>query len=118
MNIKDAAQRALDENEEVKKLSERFRLQSEQEAEEAQKGLINCLVEVANAENDEVDAAIGKLKDYIERHLYPCTDQILLVYARSFGGDGMMAQVLEEAAGEGSPERLRSRLEGSGINKK
>ena len=40
-----------------------------------------------------------------------CTDQLLRVYARAYGGDGMLAQALEDVAGPGAAQRLRARIE-------
>ncbi len=108
----DAAQRKLDENEDIKNQAAQFASHTQEEFETISAGFIEALVNVANADEEKVDAAIAELKNYVEDNFYPCTDEILRVYARSFGGDGMLAQTLEDVAGEGSPERLRTRLEG------
>ena len=107
----DAAQRRIDENEELKREAAAFAARGQEELEEICRGLIKILAEVANADEKGIEGAIDRLKIYVEDNFYPCTDEILLVYARSFGGDGLLAQMLEDIAGKGAPERLRKRLE-------
>ena len=106
-----AARRNMEEDPQLRELTERFRAQSEAETQAAAEGLLRCLAEVANTEETQVPAAMAHLREYIEANYYPCTDQLLRVYAQSYGGDGMLTQALEDIAGAGSAQRLRARME-------
>ena len=106
-----AARQNMEENPQLRELTARFQAQSEQETQAAAEGLLRCLAEVANAEDTQVPAAIIRLREYVEANYYPCTDQLLRVYARAYGGDGMLAQALEDVAGPGAAQRLRARIE-------
>lgn len=105
------AQQYITQNPEMQQLSERMKKHSAQQAEEISEELIRQLAKIANAEESAVDNEIAGLQSFIEQHFYPCTDAILLYYARAFGGDGLLAQTLEETGGENSAIRLRQRLE-------
>ena len=106
----EQSRKALDHNGEWQKLSERMKEQSKETTDAIAAELLKHLSQVANAEAQELPEAINALKSFIEKHYYPCTPQILQAYARSFGGDGLLAQALEEAAGPGAPERLKNNL--------
>ena len=107
----DAAQRRLDQNEEIKKQSAALAARGKEELDAIAEGLIEALVNVAKADEGGLGTKMCTLKNYIEDNFYPCTDEIMLVYARSFGGDGQLAQMLEDIAGAGSADRLRRRIE-------
>lgn len=92
-------------------LSERFQRMSHKQMDEAMDELLHRLADVANAPEPEISNAIDRLRTFITENLYPCTDAILLYYARSFGGDGLLAQTLEEIAGPNAAPKLRERLE-------
>lgn len=106
----EQSRKALDHNGEWQKLSERMKEQSKEVSDAIAADLLNRLSQVANAAAKELPEAINALKSFIEKHYYPCTPQILRAYARSFSGDGLLAQALEEAAGPGAPERLKNNL--------
>lgn len=105
------AQRMVEENPAFRAMSERFRAQSPKETQPLSDGLVRHLSEVANAPQSEVDRAIQDLIAFIGAYFYPCTDQILRNYARAFGGDGILAQSLDETGGPGTAQSLRQRLE-------
>lgn len=106
----------LEENEEMRKISERLKKVSQETGEQIAQQLIQNLAAVANAPEKDVHAKIEALKQFVETHLYPCTDQILTAYARAYGGDGILAQTLEDTAGPGAGERLRQRLDPKNIS--
>ena len=105
------AQRMLDENPMFKAMSDRFKAQSKEDAEAMSSGLIRHLAEVANAPQSDTDQAILNLIAFIEEYFYPCTDQILKSYARAYGGDGFLAQTMDEIGGPGTAQALRQKLE-------
>ena len=105
----EQAQRFLDENEEMRALSEKFKRLSKEQEERMAKGLVERLAAVASEE--DVPAAIEALRDWIEENFYPCTDQLLTVYARAFGGDGLLAREIDAVAGDGASGRLRQRMD-------
>lgn len=113
-NIVDAqmeqSSKALAHNEEWQKLSERMKEQSKETSDAIAAELLKYLSQVANAGEEELPEAINELRTCIEKHYYPCTPQILQAYARAFGGDGLLAQALEESAGPNAPERLQKNL--------
>ena len=90
-------------------ISDRMKTQTEEQSELMANGLVQHLAAVATA--GDAESAIRELIRFIEENLYPCNDRILTVYARSFGGDGLLAQSIEEIAGPGSAGVLRKRLE-------
>lgn len=100
----------LEENEDMRKLSERIKSISDETGERITQELIGRLAAVANAEKEEIPAAIEILNQTIENHFGVCNSTILTAYARAYGGDGILAQALEDAAGPGAGERLRQRL--------
>lgn len=99
----------LASNAEWQTLSDRLKAQTDEQSEAAAEGLVQHLAAVAAA--NDAEPAICELIQYIEENFYPCTDQLLTVYARSFGGDGLLAHFIEEIAGPGSAKLLRQRLE-------
>lgn len=99
----------LASNAEWQALSDRLKAQTDEQSEAIAEGLVQHLAAVASA--NDAEPAILALIRFVEENLYPCTDQLLTVYARSFGGDGLLAQSVEEIAGPGSPRILRERLE-------
>jgi len=101
----------LEENEDMQRLSARLKRISEETGERIAQELIGHLARVANAPSDGIHAAIEELRKFIETHFGECTDTILTAYARAYGGDGILAQALEDAAGPGAGERLRQNLE-------
>ena len=103
--------RNLRSNPEWIALSERLQSISHEKIDGAMDELLRRLAEVSNAPEPEIPAAIERLRSFITENLYPCTDAILLYYARGFGGDGLLAQTLEEIAGPDAAPRLRERLE-------
>lgn len=104
------SRKSLENNEEWQNLSDRMKEKSQEASDAIAEELLNCLARVANAEAEDLPAAINALQTCISKHYYPCTPQILEAYARSFGGDGLLAQALEEAAGPNAPARLRNNL--------
>lgn len=106
----------LEENEEMRKISDRLKKVSQETGERIAQELIGHLADIANAPEKDVHAKIEALKQFIDTHLYPCTDQILIAYARAYGGDGILTQALEEIGGTGAGERLRQRLEPKSIS--
>jgi len=100
----------LEENEDMRKLSDRLKKISDETGERIAKDLTEHLARVANAEEHGIPSAVESLKRFIEIHFGSCSDQILTAYARAYGGDGILAQALEDAAGSGAGERLRQRL--------
>ena len=107
----EQSRRYLDENAEMKAIGERLRCISQQEGDAIAEALIGQFACIANAPESEIDQAIQNLIALVEKHFYPCTDQILTAYARSYGGDGILAQAVDEAGGEGAAKRVRERLE-------
>lgn len=103
------AQQHLPTTPEWKTVSERLNSLSEEQADAAAQGLVEHLAAVALA--DDAETAIRSLIRFIDENLYPCTPPLLSGYARSFGGDGLLAQAIEEIAGPGSARILRERLE-------
>ena len=99
------------DNADLKALSERYQKESEEKLNAVMETLVRRLAAVAAAPDSDVPAEIDRLRAFITDNLYPCTDAILLYYARGFGGDGLLAQTLEENAGPGTAPRLRSRIE-------
>ena len=100
----------LEENEEMRKLSDRMRKISDETGERIAQELVGRLAAVANAREEELPTAIEAMKQTIKNHFGTCTDQTLTAYARAYGGDGILAQALEDAAGPGAGARLRQRL--------
>jgi len=107
----EQSRRYLDENPEMKALSERFRNISQETGDAIAEELIEHLARIANASETEMEPAMQKLIALVEKYFYPCTDKILLAYARAYGGDGILAQAVDEAGGERTAQRLRTRLE-------
>jgi len=105
------AHKALNENEEFKRLSEKFRKQTPRETEMMCDEIIQSLAEAANASDAQIEAAVQRLRACIETHFYPCPDETLRIYARAYSGDGILAQALEDAAGPGAGKRLWEKLE-------
>lgn len=103
--------RFLESNAEWLSASDRLKTLSREQGEAASEELVKYLAAVASADESGVPAAIRELIQFIEENFYPCTDQILTVYARGFGGDGLLANFIEEIAGPGSASLLRRRLE-------
>lgn len=111
----EQSRRFLEENEDMRRFSDRMKKVSEENAERMTQELFRLLANVANAPEDEIPSAIQNLKQYIESNFYPCTDRIMTAYARAYGGDGILAQTLEDIAGTGASQRLRQRLEPKNI---
>ena len=106
----EQSRKSLENNKEWQKLSERMKEKSKEESDAMAEELLDCLSHAANAGEEELPEAINALRSCISNHFYPCTDAILEAYAHSFGGDGLLAQALEEKAGPGASERLRRNL--------
>ena len=98
-------------NADMKALSERYQEEAEEKLNAVMERLVRRLAAVATAPDADVPSEIDRLRAFITENLYPCTDAILLYYARGFGGDGLLAQTLEEIAGPGTAPRLRARIE-------
>lgn len=105
------AQDSLNSNPEWKAISERLQKESREKAEETSQDLLRHLADVATVPETDVPDAIEALKAFITQNLYPCTPAILQYYARAFGGDGLLAQTLEDLAGPHTAPVLRQRLE-------
>lgn len=99
------------DNADLKALSERYQKESEEKLNAVMETLVRRLAAVATAPDPDVPAEIDRLRAFITDNFYPCTDAILLYYARSFGGDGLLAQTLEEIAGPDAASKLRARIE-------
>ncbi len=110
------AQDALAENQEWQALNEKFKAQTEEQSEKMAQNLLQHLADIVQAEENDVQTAIQKLKIYMEENLYPATPEILQYYANAFGGDGLLAQAVEEIAGEGAAKVLKERLKRSDEN--
>lgn len=52
--------------------------------------------------DDEVQAQVKKLQDYITEHFYTCTKEILLSLGRMYSGGGSMTENIDSAGGEGT----------------
>ena len=102
---------AATDNADLKALSERYQKESAEKQNVVMEALVRRLAAVATASDADVPAEIDRLRAFITDNLYPCTDAILLYYARGFGGDGLLAQTLEEIAGPGAAPKLRARIE-------
>ena len=107
----EQSRRYLNENPQMKALGDRIRGISQETGDKITKELIGHLACIANAPESEVGQAVQNLTVLVEKYFYPCNDKILLAYARAYGGDGILAQAVEEAGGEGAAKRLRTRLE-------
>jgi len=103
--------RVIESSAEWQATSNRLKALSREQGEAASEELAKHLAAVASADESGAPAAIRILIQFIEENFYPCTDSILTVYARSFGGDGLLANFIEEIAGPGSAKLLRQRLE-------
>lgn len=103
------AQQLLPSTPEWRSVSEKLNALSKEESDAAAQGLVEHLAAVALA--DDPGTAIRSLIRFIDENLYPCTDIILAGFARSFGGDGLLAQAVEEISSPGSARILRERLE-------
>jgi len=101
----------LDGNAEMKAIGERLRRISPEEGDAIAAEVIKCFACIANVPESEVDQAIRNLSALVETYFYPCNHQILTAYARAYGGDGILAQALEEIGGEGAAKRMRKRIE-------
>lgn len=104
------SRRYLEENPEMQALSDKFKQISEQKGEAIAEEIIQRFAEIANAPETEIEPAIQNLKACVEKYFYPCTDTILTAYARAYGGDGILAQAVEDAAGKGAAQRVRTKL--------
>lgn len=107
----EQSRKYLEENEEMQKFSDRMKKISEETGERIAQELVERLACIANAPADEIQPAIEALKRFIEANFGVCTDTILTAYARAFGGDGILAQSLEDIAGVGAAQILRQRLD-------
>lgn len=107
----EQSRKHIDENEEIKSVGERLRCIPQEEGDAIAANVIEHFVRIANAPESEIDQAMQNLIDLIDKHLYPCTDEILIAYARAYGGDGILAQAVDEAGGEGTSKRIRKRIE-------
>ena len=104
-----AAQKRMEQDENLRALSERFKAESQAHAEAMAEGLMDCFAAIADAE--DAGESVEALRAYIGEHLYPCTDEMLRIYARSYGGNGALGRMLEERCGEGAAKRVRERIE-------
>lgn len=107
----EQSRRYLNENPEMQTLSRRIGQYSEEEGEAIAREIIQCFAILANVSENEIEPAIQNLKSCVEKYLYPCTDQILTAYARAYGGDGILAQAVDDIAGKGASKRVKERLE-------
>lgn len=102
------AQRKLDQDEDFRALSERYKKESAEKVQAMEDGLLEHLAAVGGQDGEK---HIPALRAFVEEYFYPCTDDILRVYARSFGGDGLLARMLDERYGEGTSVRMRRCIE-------
>ena len=107
----EQSRRYLDENAEMKVMGERLRRVSREEGDVIAEEIIDYFAHIANVPENEIDQAIRSMIEFVEKHFYPCTDKILIAYARAYGGDGILAQAVDEAGGEGAAKKVRERLE-------
>lgn len=105
----------LARNEQWLAVSERLHQQSPEKAEEFAEALLQHLADIVTVPQTDLPAAIESLKTFITANLYPCTPAVLQYYARTFGGDGLLAQTLEDRAGPDAPKILRQRLDPQNI---
>lgn len=58
----------------------------------------------ADPAGEEAQAQVQKLRDYITRHFYNCTPQILTILGQMYTGDGRFAETIDEAGGVGTAD--------------
>lgn len=105
-----AAQEKLEQDGTLRALSERYKAESQAHAEAMAEGVMDCFAAIADAE--DVESSVEALRTFIGEHFYPCTDEMLRIYARSYGGNGALGRMLDERCGEGAAKRVRERIEG------
>lgn len=105
------AREGLATNAEWQTLSEQLEQFPPEEQQKVTEALLQKLADVATFPESDVPAATEALRAYIDENLYPCTPAILQYYARAFGGDGYLAEMLESLAGTGAAKLLRQRLD-------
>ena len=52
----------------------------------------------------EVQEQVCKLKDYITKHFYNCTDDILMCLGKMYAGGGEFTQNIDSVGGDGTAE--------------
>ena len=58
----------------------------------------------ADPAGEEAQARVQELKDFITRHYYTCTDEILLGLGRMYAGGGSMTENINAAGGSGTAQ--------------
>lgn len=106
----DNAKKFLEENEDMKRLSEKFSAQTKEQSERLGEDFLKAFCAIATAPEDEIIPAIHALETFITENAYPCTPKMLDIYARAYGSDGLLGQAVEDAAGPGAAKRLRERI--------
>lgn len=54
-----------------------------------------------NPESEKVQMQVGKLQDYITKHFYTCTKEILAGLGKMYGSGGEFTENIDKTAGEG-----------------
>ena len=78
---------------------------------EVERKLLACFSAIGQAADGEIDAYIGRFKDFIEDCFYPCTREILLGYACMLGGTGILGRQVDALGGPGTSTRARWAIE-------
>lgn len=107
----EKARQNLKEDQEMQQFYERMKGKSDEDMETAVQETLSCFAAIILAPDYLLNNAVEMLKSCVERHFYPCTNDILKGYACSFGGDGHIAQILEDRIAPDAPKILRSKLE-------
>ncbi len=107
----EQSRKFMEQDAEMQAIGNRLKHVSKEKADAITAELINIMAEIANTPENNLNAVIQNLKNCVEKYFYPCTDTILTAYARAYGGDGILAQAVDEVGGTGAAQRMRKRLE-------
>ena len=64
-----------------------------------------------NPADDEVQAQVKKLQDYITEHFYKCTNEILYSLGKMYSGGGEFTENIDKAGGAGTAEFTTKAIE-------
>ena len=61
--------------------------------------------------DDEVQAQVKRLQDYISEHFYKCTNEILFGLGKMYSAGGEFTENIDRAGGEGTAEFTTKAIE-------
>lgn len=74
-------------------------------------------IKSGSPESEEARALVRKLQDFISRHYYTCTNEIMLSLGRMYAAGGEMTENIDRAGGKGTGDFVRQAIEAFLIKK-